>query len=456
MLSTMRRLGFVFAIALAGCGGHNKAAVQLYERGDYAGAARAADTGLADHPDDPGLWQMKIRAALAQGDGEAIARAYASYAKATEGELDKDLLRDVSNATLGQALASPSAKLKIVAINAVYELEIHTLADQVAERMEDDNDRVAASAAAAVLRGFPDAVRVIDQMLHSDDPEARAIAINVLGKKVGKNALVELTKAADDPDPRVKRVALRWLGQLKDPEAYELCVKRMKDPDDGVRAAAATALARIGNGNLADHGKRALADRAIAVRLAGIDLLVAAKATAELQKLVDDKDVMVALTAAIELSDRAGGRTVLERAVTAEAWTQRAGALNLAARAVDQATAKAIAQQLAQDPEVAVRVAAARVLAHAGDRAAAIAILVPLVTTSTSAAADLAELGDARGEAALSAALRDPKRSADERAQIAFAHRGAHRVTPGLVAALADANGVVRVEAAAALAHLAR
>jgi hypothetical protein len=34
-----------------------------------AGAAKAADEGLANHPDDDGLWQMRIRAALALGDG---------------------------------------------------------------------------------------------------------------------------------------------------------------------------------------------------------------------------------------------------------------------------------------------------------------------------------------------------------------------------------------------------
>jgi hypothetical protein len=48
------------------------------------------------------------------------------------------------------------------------------------------------------------------------------------------------------------------------------------------------------------------------------------------------------------------------------------------------------------------------------------------------------------------------KRAPDQRAQAAAAHRTAHRVTPGLVGALADPNGVVRVESAAAIALLAR
>jgi HEAT repeat protein len=72
------------------------------------------------------------------------------------------------------------------------------------------------------------------------------------------------------------------------------------------------------------------------------------------------------------------------------------------------------------------------------------------------AAADLAALGDDAGKQALSKLVHDPKRSADQRIAAAFAHLSAHRVTPGLVAALADANGLVRVQAAAALGELAK
>lgn len=42
-------------IALGGCAGRNQQSIALYERGDYAGAARAADEGLASHPGDEGL-----------------------------------------------------------------------------------------------------------------------------------------------------------------------------------------------------------------------------------------------------------------------------------------------------------------------------------------------------------------------------------------------------------------
>jgi HEAT repeat protein len=76
--------------------------------------------------------------------------------------------------------------------------------------------------------------------------------------------------------------------------------------------------------------------------------------------------------------------------------------------------------------------------------------------TALPAATDLAGLGDKRGFDVLDAMVRDAKSSPDLRAAAASAHRTAHHVTPGLVAALADSNGVVRVEAATALVMLAK
>ena len=182
-----------------GCANRARTSVALYEAGDYAGASRAADEGLASHPDDDALWAMKIRAALAQGDGPAVAKAYASYV-GKRGEDDAELLRELSIATLGQALGSPSVKLKIAAIQAVEDAEIFSLAEQVGERMEDDDDRVAAAAAIAVLRGFTQAPGLAAQMLRSEDPEARRIAVDGIGRKIGALASADLQRAAKDVD----------------------------------------------------------------------------------------------------------------------------------------------------------------------------------------------------------------------------------------------------------------
>src|SRR5690349_15883952 len=114
----MHSMRWSFLLILAACANHAKPAIDAYERGDYAASARAADEGLASHPDDDGLWGMRVRAALALGDAEGIAKAYAQY-KQHRGDDDKALLRDLAVATIEQALGSPSARLKIAAIDAV-------------------------------------------------------------------------------------------------------------------------------------------------------------------------------------------------------------------------------------------------------------------------------------------------------------------------------------------------
>jgi HEAT repeat protein len=459
MLRAMR-FSFVLAFALGACAGRAKQSVALYETGDYAGASRAADQELANHPDDDGLWAMKVRAALALGDADTVARAYASYVQ-RRGSDDKDLLRELSTATLGQGLASPSARLKIEAIDAIRDLEIMALADPVAERMGDEDDRVAAAAAIAVLHAYPQAPRVAGDMLNSENPEARRIAVDGIGKKVGRPALADLEKAGGDSDPRVRRAALYWVGTLRDADGVELCTRHLKDSDDSVRAAAATALAHIGLGNLEEAGKRALADRALAVRLAGIELYVAAHRDDVVAALADDPDPLIGINAAIAIARTHPGlaQQPMERAVTAADWTTRAGAVNLAIAAVGREMGLAFAHRLTSDPALPVRLAAARVLAHTGDAGGARPIFAAALVApdhGIEAAADLAALGDATGIAALSADVRDAQRSPEQRAEAASAHRTAHHVTPGLVAALADPNGLVRVEAAATLGELAK
>lgn len=453
----MRRVVLISLLAAAACANRAKQSVALYEAGDYAGAAREADAGLAKHPKDDGLWQMRIRAALALGDADGVARSYATY-HGHRGDHDEELLRDLAIATLDQALASPSARMKIIAIEAVAAAEIEELAEAVGERMGDDDDRVAATAAAAVLRGFPQAPQVASQLLRSEDAQARRIVLEAIGKKVGKLAIVDIRKAAEDDDQGVRRTAIRWLGRLGDTESAALIERQLRHTDEGVRAAAASALAQLRAGDLAALAKRALADKALAVRLAGIELLVAAKRTDELVALASDPDPMVAVEAAIAAKREDLAARALDRAVADDTWTIRAGAANVAVRAVGKGAALSIGRKLAADREVSVRLAAARLLASAGDRAAALALLGELLggDSALAAATDLARLGDTRGITALDTAVRDMKQGPDQRANAAAAHATARRVTAGLVAALADPNGVVRAEAAAVLVQLAK
>jgi HEAT repeat protein len=168
---------------------------------------------------------------------------------------------------------------------------------------------------------------------------------------------------------------------------------------------------------------------------------------------------MVAVEAAIALKDKALAQAALDKALAADGWTIRAGAANVAVRAVGKAAALDLARKLLGDKELGVRIAAARVFAHAGDKPTAATVFAAALANADfelQAASDLAEQGDDRGIKALDADVRDAKRTPEQRAAAAAAHHGAHKVTPGLVAALADSSGVVRVEAAAALVMLSK
>ncbi len=466
MLANMRRAVLLFA--LTACADHAQHSVALYDNGDYSGAAHAADEGLATHPDDDGLWGMRIRAALAQGDAAAVVKAYSAY-RDKRGDDDKELLRDLATATLEQALASPSVQLKIAAIEAIQQIEIESLALTVAKRMEDDDDRVAAAAAVAVLRAFPQAPKVASLMLESENAEARRIAVDGIGKKVGKLAAGDLEKAANDADPRVRRAAVYWLGQVKDRDAGDVLAKRQTDPDEAVRAAAATAIAQIAAGDLDAAAKTALADKARAVRTSGVAILAAAHRDAELVALAGDADPVVALEAAIavkrtrpELAAQA-----IERAIGDDDWALRAGAANQLMRAVGKAAALPLAKRLIGDKDRRVRAAAARVLAHAGDAPDAIAVFAaiggeehtpddPRVSDVIEAWADLGALDDARGWKGLSDLVSNAEVPQAQRVAAANAHRTARHVTAGLVAALADQSATVRVAAATAIGMLAK
>jgi HEAT repeat protein len=474
----MRKLAIVSIVFVVACADYAKPSVGLYESGDFAGAARAADEGLAAHPDDGALWAMRVRSALALGDAAGVAKAYASYASERHGD-DLELVRGLALATLGQAMASPSAKLKVAAIETIEHLELQPLADAVTRALTDGDDRVAAAASIALLHSDIRAPQIADAMLKSEDPEARRIAVAGVARKAGAIADAVIEEAAGDPDPRVRRAACSALGTLGDTNALGTLTQHLRDPDEGVRAAAAGARAPHRPAAHAPLAKQALADAALAVRVAGVDLLGAAGQREALVALTSDADPVVALQAVIAIEqlgapvhERHGkrvrehvaphtglGAAVVQRALASPRWEVRAGAANLLDQVVDKASAVTFAHTLARDPDARVALAAARVLMRDGalDEGAGVIRAQLAGEQATQAAADIAaRFGDPNALSILGGLAIDPKRTAEQRVAAIDAHRTARHITGGLVAALADASGGVRVEAASVIAELAK
>lgn len=454
----MRSVLMISLFVLAACGPSAgvKRAQTLLDRGDYRGAATAADEELGKTPGDAQLTRIRIRAALGMGDAKDAVARYRTW-RTSRAEEDLAALRTMAMTTLWQGLTSPSAQVQVQAIQAIERLEIEAFARDVGERMGDDDDVVAAAAAIAVLRAFPQAPDVATDMLKSPDPHARAIAVEGIGRKVGKHAADDLRFAAVDTDPRVRAAAAYAIAALADPRDTDRLTELATDKSPDVRVVALRALARGKRGDLGALAQQALGDAALGVRLAAVDLLVASRGRPAARDLLAHEDAMVAAYAARALQDPQAGAAAVDRALAHEDWTIRAGAVNLMEVALGKEAARTRADKAAGDPAVAVQIAAARLLAYMGDKPRAVSIYAAALATAephdkVGAAAELARLGDARGVAALEelAASDDP----GVRRSIITAHRAARVITPGLWAALADDDAGNRIEAAAALYEL--
>jgi HEAT repeat protein len=456
--------GIAFCL-LTGCASHAvRQSVQHYESGDYEGSRSAAASAIENDKSDNDGWKMKLRAELALGAASEVALTYAKYVEQRSGRDDRELLRELAQATLAQGIKSPAALVRVAAIAGVEQAQLQDLADLVMTALGDDDPRVAATAAIAVMSAHPDAAKIAEVALHSDDPMARRIAVNGIGRKVGMPAIDDIRAAATDREPSVRRVAIRWLGQLHDANSIETLKARLRDKDDAVRGAAASAIVAITKANaikvdLAGLARQQVAIEGLATRLGGIDLAKAAAADDVLRPLAADQDPTVALAAAVSLTakDQALVLAAFERARKAEHFSARAGAVNVASRAIGDVAAVPFYKEMLKDPNPSVRLSAARALMMSNDvegKAAALALFVATVDKSDdtddriSAASDLAMAGDKHGTSALSEWAIATTLTADERTAVVTAHRMGRVITPGLVAALADASGQVRVAAA--------
>jgi HEAT repeat protein len=453
----VRLAAAVSLVALAACGPSAgvKRAQDLLDRGDYPGAAQAADAELATAPGNATLHRIRLRATLGMGDARGAVEHYRGW-RGDEGE-DLGSLRTMAMTTLWQGLRSPAAPVRLQTIRAIERLELQAFAHDVGERMGDDDDAVAAAAAVAVLRAFPQAADVAIEMLRSEDPAARAIVIEGIGRKVGKRAADDLRAALTDRDARVRAAAVSAVGRLADPADTDDLALLAADASGEVRAAAVRALAQGKRGPQDGVVDRALADESLAVRLAAVDLAVAGSGAAAARALLAHRDPMVAAQAARAAGDPAAAAPVIDRALADADPSTRVGAIGLAQAALGKAGALPRLRAAIADPSPAVRMAAARGLAYAGERAPALVALGEIATgadphAAVDAAAELVRLGDDRGRPVLErlAASEDP----DVRRAVVLAHQAARVITSGLWVALADDVPAIRIDAAAALVAL--
>jgi HEAT repeat protein len=423
-------LRVVSMLALLACGACTPPAAQkaraLMAQGDPAGAEAAADQGLATDPGHDELWRLKIQAALAGGDAGRAIELYQTW-HGRRGEHDRELLGRLARLTLAQGLRVPSGQVRAAAVQAIERQEIVSLARDVAARIEDEEDLVAAAAAVALLRSAPGAADVAAQLLRSEDPAARALVITGVARKLGKATRDSVRAALNDRDAGVRRAAVRALPRMAEPGDWQrLAAMAGADPDARVRIAALQALSRLPGRDPVPEAAVAAARQALAstgqdaplgAQLAAIALLARQGDTAALQGLAATAEPVLACAAAEALAGRTP--TLLAEAIQrglAEPAPDVRQAVLEAARKLPDAEAARLARAHAQDPSWEVRLVAARVLLYLGETgdaalrqqaapifAAALADAAAEVPERlrVQAAIDLARMGDARGSAAL-------------------------------------------------------
>jgi HEAT repeat protein len=479
-----RRLSFVVAgAAVAGCASQPvRQSVGYYEAGDYQKSRLSAEQGIADDSRDVDAWRMKLRALLALGHQSDLQREYTQYVSVM-GRHDNDLLAELARTTLAQGLTAIDPLVKMAAIAGVEQAEIESLSGAVGDAMNDEDPRVAMTAAVAVINSFPFAAKLAQEGLSSSNPVARRIAVNGIGKKVGAEAMEDLVTASTDEDAGVRRAAVRWLGHFGRSDALRALLKRVADVDDGVRAAAARSVASIAQ-KLAAPQRDALALGNVARSLFAVDGLATKLGAVELARAAAqdgvlrsfatspdcDPSVSVAAAIAMKAKDSVLINATWQRASVSDNPSTRAGAVNVADAALGLAAAKPVYIQMAKDAHPAVRLAVARAIYHLdmmnksdeASRALANQTLLEVMNGFSpfddrlAAATELALSHDQRGIDQLLAFASDSGRSGSEHAAAMYAHIEARVITSALLSGLADSSGQVRIEAARAIMQLTK
>lgn len=454
-------LAVALAIGIIACGPppEIQQAGDLLARGAYADAATAADRALVAHPDHPEPWRIKIQAAIGQRDATRAVAIYDTWYQ-KRGQHDRTVVGRMALTTLWQGLRVPSGTIRSRAIQAVERLEIEKLARDVTRLMGDDDDRVAAAAAVAVLRSNINAPDVATQLLRSDIAEARAVVIEGLGRKIKQLARDDLVRALGDPSPVVRRAATSALAPLGDARDTERFIQlAARDPDAEARALALDALAAPARKSAPTTAaaRAALDDEYGAARLAAVAILDAHEDLAALNAALGASDVRVALRAAVALGRRTPGAhaPLVLRALGDATPEVRAAAIDAVDALLPGDLAVVRARTALGDSASAVQLAGARALRRLGQqREANAAFIVALAAsdaaTRLSAAIEVQALGDERGLAALSDLARSAAHPESREAAIR-AHSQAAALSPGLIAGLADPSPHIRIIAAEVL-----
>ncbi|HUS63241.1 MAG TPA: hypothetical protein VMZ28_01820 [Kofleriaceae bacterium] len=365
-------------------------------------------------------------------------------------------LKERAETAILRGLASADVAERLQATRIAVELADPAIDPALPPRLTDPDPRIRALAAVA-LSGHESAQRVLLLALSGPDADARRIAVDAIAAFDEGIAILE--KLSTDPDPGVRARVAAELGagkargaashRLRERTLEQLCA----DGDAGVRAAALRALTALAPRMAQPRIDRALADPALSVRLAALAALMKIDDSPARLAAIDtgaDRYLAVRLAVQLHRRGRAPQALLALRAAAIDRLAEvRAAAMNAAGELGDAGAA--IALPLLRDPDLAVRLSAARAMIHAGHPDPARPVLLAALHTpfALDAADELARLGDPRGRAHLDAALASDDVAVRRRALQLAAPLPAS--LPALAHALDDSDATIRLAAAETL-----
>jgi HEAT repeat protein len=362
-------------------------------------------------------------------------------------------LRENAEQVVMRALRAEDASERLRATRLAASVADPTLDRSLPPRLADTDARVRAAAAVALASQSPIALEALRAAIRGSDPASRLIAFDGFALLDGQLELLRALIA--DPDAQVRARAAVELGGWKPSgsSAWLFTEQSLRalatDADAGVRAAAVRACASVGKRGLAPVIDAALADAALPVRLAALAALARLDTNVErFTLLASSQDTFLTLRAAVQLR-RLGREAPAVSAVRAALADRRpevrAAALNAAGEL--GAAGAELALPLLRDPDLEVRLAAARALAHTDRASVALPVLLSALGTTydLDAADELARLGDARGRAHLQKVFDHDAQRRNTALSMLAPLPGS---TPLLERALQDADGRVRLTAA--------
>lgn len=404
-----------------------------------------------------------------------------------------------------KALGDADVDVRIAAAQASVRLGIASATDAVLPWLGEREPRLKL-AACEVARAMPNprAVPAVARALGDGDAQVRAACADALGSSGSPDAVAALAGKLDDATPAVRVQVARALARLGDGRAVVPLVGKVQDSVPEVRQAVVRALGDLADGRATQALLLALRDVSPEVRieaLGALGRLRAAEAATAVEPLASDRNPGVKQAALVALG-RIGTPAAVRALVRAISASQDDGLATLERTPVRDALASAGQNAVTEltavlERPVAANVAtsAAWVLGELGAKSSAHVLVGALRRGVLPAAAALHALAgagttetvpvvlefvsdpspvvraealrtagvlldparpDGRAVEPLAAAMRDPRTSATERAQLAtlLGRTGAPRAAPELVGLVKAKDPALRLAAIDALGAL--